>query len=160
MKRGPGTLSMSSRVVFPWIIAARPSSTCTKTLTIQPSMMNHSSVKPFFAPTTGVAINSPEPTMQAVMIRPGPRCLRMPPQCVGASWGCVVSADIDGKVREFALAHKDHDANSKAVEQIACICLTPARVRLWPAGGAGSVFHGCDRKTVSFRPATIWPLYP
>jgi hypothetical protein len=37
-------------------------------------MMNHRSVNPLAAPTLGVTISSPEPTMAALMIRLGPRC--------------------------------------------------------------------------------------
>ena len=87
MTRGPGTVSSASSVVMPLEIAKRPSSTCTSTLIMQPAIMNHNRLKPYSAPTLGVAINSPEPTMQAVMIRPGPRCLRVPRQSVGASCG-------------------------------------------------------------------------
>ena len=47
-------------------------------------MMNHSSWKPTAAPSFGVTISSPEPTMTALMIRPGPSCFRMPGKLVGA----------------------------------------------------------------------------
>ena len=85
MKRGPGIVFIASSVVMPLEIAKRPSSTCTSTLIMQPAIMNHNRLKPYSAPTLGVAINSPEPTMQAVIMRPGPRCLRMPRQSFGAS---------------------------------------------------------------------------
>ena len=52
-------------------------------------MMNHSMVKPTLAASAGVAISSPEPTMVAVMISPGPRCLRMPLKSVGAGLGSM-----------------------------------------------------------------------
>ena len=47
-------------------------------------MMNQSIVKPTSEASAGVAINSPEPTMVAVMISPGPRCLMIPRRVVGA----------------------------------------------------------------------------
>lgn len=43
-------------------------------------MMNQSRVKPLLAPSFGVTINSPETTMVAVMIRPGPRWRSMSPE--------------------------------------------------------------------------------
>jgi hypothetical protein len=68
-------------------------------------MMNQSSVNPKLAPSLGVTINSPEPTIDAVMIRPGPSCRRIPPNEVGAGWvgegegeGVDVGEDIFGAV--------------------------------------------------------------
>ena len=56
-------------------------------------MMNHSMVKPTSEASAGVAISSPEPTMVAVMISPGPRCLMMPRRVVGAG---LVSMEVGG----------------------------------------------------------------
>ena len=72
--RGPGTESSASRVVTRSTIASRASSICTKTFTMQAMMMNHNIEKPSAAPTFGVTISSPDPTMAALMMRPGPRC--------------------------------------------------------------------------------------
>jgi len=47
-------------------------------------MMNQRSRKPTSAPSFGVTINSPEPTMIDVMINPGPSCRSRPPSEVGA----------------------------------------------------------------------------
>jgi hypothetical protein len=55
--------------------------------------MNHSSVKPALAPSFGVTISSPEPTMEAVMIRPGPSWRTMPLTEVGAGCVCVAAGD-------------------------------------------------------------------
>ena len=52
-------------------------------------MMNHSMVKPTSEASAGVAISSPEPTIVAVMISPGPRCLIMPESVVGAALGSM-----------------------------------------------------------------------
>ena len=54
------------------VTVCRPSSICTNTFSRQPRIINHSSVKPALAPSFGVTISSPEPTIVAVMIRPGP----------------------------------------------------------------------------------------
>src|SRR5688500_9621250 len=64
-------------------MASRPSSTCTKTLITQPTTISQSSQKPACAPVLVVPINSPEPTMEPAMIKPGPRRLRMPRMEVG-----------------------------------------------------------------------------
>ncbi len=53
----------------------------------QPTMMNHNMLNPTVAPSFGVTINSPEPTMIALMMRPGPTCRSMPGQSVGAGLG-------------------------------------------------------------------------
>jgi hypothetical protein len=43
-------------------------------------MINHNKLKPALAPVIVVAINSPEPTIDAAMISPGPKCDRIPSQ--------------------------------------------------------------------------------
>ena len=74
--------------------------------------MNHSMVKPTLAASAGVAISSPEPTMVAVMISPGPRCLRMPLKSVGAGLGSMGELKIKGLVEldwfqyDFAKGHR------------------------------------------------------
>ena len=42
-------------------------------------MMNHSRTKPTSAPSFVVTISSPDPTIDAVMINPGPICRMMAP---------------------------------------------------------------------------------
>ena len=84
-KRGPGTEFSASSVVTRSTIANRASSTCTNTLTMQPRMMNHSIEKPSAAPTFGVTMSSPEPTIAALMMRPGPRCEAVASQPRGGS---------------------------------------------------------------------------
>src|SRR5262245_20776664 len=49
--------------------------------------MNQSSLKPWAAPSLGVTMSSPEPTMIALRIRPGPSCRAIPAQVVGAGRG-------------------------------------------------------------------------
>ena len=103
--RGPGTRFKVSSVVRPRASVNRPSSIWIKTFKTHPRMMNQSSVKPKLAPNLGVTISSPEPTIEAVMMSPGPSCRRMPPTEVGAGWvsggvGCAsggVGEDILGK---------------------------------------------------------------
>jgi hypothetical protein len=80
--------------------------------------MNQSIVNPALAPSFGVTTSSPEPTIDAVMIKPGPSCRTIPPKVVGAGrsvdegGGCVVFVVIrksalhravDGDGEEFAL---------------------------------------------------------
>ena len=84
-KRGPGTEFSASSVVMRSTIASRASSICTNTLTTHARMMNHSIEKPSAAPTLGVTISSPDPTMAALMMRPGPRCDAVPSQSRGGS---------------------------------------------------------------------------
>ena len=86
-RRGPGRPSRAASVVVPWVTAWRPSSICTKTFSMQPSTMNHSIANPTLAPSLGVTISSPEPTMTAVMIRPGPSWRAMPSAPAGADTG-------------------------------------------------------------------------
>ena len=73
MTRGPGRRSSATSVVTPSETVYRPSSIWTKTLIRQLKMMNQRSVKPVFAPSCVVTMSSPEPTMLAEMISPGPR---------------------------------------------------------------------------------------
>ena len=73
-RRGPGSESNASRVVRPWMIAYRPSSTCTKTLMMQDRRISHSRLKPALAPRLVVLISSPVPTIDAARINPGPIC--------------------------------------------------------------------------------------
>jgi hypothetical protein len=95
-KRGPGTEFSASSVVSRSTIANRASSICTNTLTMQPRIMNHSIEKPRAAPTFGVTMSSPEPTIAALMMRPGPRCDAVASQPRGGSrtWpGCRALLD-------------------------------------------------------------------
>ena len=71
-RRGPGSVLSDAMVDSPVPIACLPNSSCTTTLTKQLKMMNHIRMKPARAPTIVVAINSPEPTMEAERIKPGP----------------------------------------------------------------------------------------
>ena len=102
-RRGPGTRFIVSSVVTPRASVNRPSSIWINTFKTQPRMMNQSSVNPKLAPSLGVTISSPEPTIDAVMIRPGPSCRRIPPNEVGAGWvgeggGVDVGEDILGAI--------------------------------------------------------------
>ncbi len=83
--RGPGMRLSDVSVVSPCPIATRPSSICTKTLITQPTMISHSSEMPACAPVLVVAISSPEPTMLAAIMSPGPSWRRMPPGVDGGS---------------------------------------------------------------------------
>jgi hypothetical protein len=47
--------------------------------------MTQNVINPPFAPSTVVAINSPEPTMEADKIKPGPRKLSLPLRDMGGS---------------------------------------------------------------------------
>ena len=70
--RGPGIRSMVRSELLPVVTVWRPISTWMKTFSTHAAIMNQSSVKPAPAPSLGVTTSSPEPTMVAVMIRPGP----------------------------------------------------------------------------------------
>src|SRR6187397_2517583 len=72
--RGPGIEFSASSVVTRSTITMRASSICTKTLTMHAKMTNQSIENPLAAPTFGVTMSSPDPTMAALMMRPGPRC--------------------------------------------------------------------------------------
>ena len=72
-QRGPGSVLSAASVVRPVATAVRASWICTNTFSTQPRMMNHSRLKPTDAPSLGVTISSPDPTMVAVMMKPGPR---------------------------------------------------------------------------------------
>jgi hypothetical protein len=64
----------------------RANSTWTATFTSVLKITIQSSAKPAWAPSVVVAISSPEPTMEALRIRPGPRCFRLCFQPTGGSW--------------------------------------------------------------------------
>ena len=72
-------------LVRPSAMANRPNSTWTKTLITQPSTISHNSQKPASAPVLVVAMSSPEPTIDAAIINPGPNRLRIPPSVRGGS---------------------------------------------------------------------------
>ena len=57
----------------PVMIACFPNSSCTATFARQLITMIHKAAKPALAPSTVVAINSPDPTIEAERINPGPR---------------------------------------------------------------------------------------
>jgi hypothetical protein len=50
-----------------------PNSSCIPTFMIQLTSITQKVIKPAFAPSTVVAINSPEPTIEADRINPGPK---------------------------------------------------------------------------------------
>ena len=83
---GPGTVFIASSVVIPRKSAKRPNSICTNTLITHPRMMNQSNVNPTLAPSLGVTITSPDPTIEAVTMSPGPVFFKISVQRVGAIW--------------------------------------------------------------------------
>ncbi len=89
-QRGPGNALSASSVVRPVATAVRASWICTNTFSTQPSTMNHNRLKPTDAPSLGVTMSSPDPTIVAVMMKPGPRWRTSPPSDVG---GGLVIAD-------------------------------------------------------------------
>src|SRR5688572_458010 len=72
-KRMPGNLLNRFITVSPVSIACFPNSNCTATFIRQLTMITQKAIKPAFAPNMVVAINSPEPTIEADKIKPGPR---------------------------------------------------------------------------------------
>jgi len=74
---GPGNEFSASMVVSPEEMACLPNSSWTTTLMTQLKMMNHRRVNPALAPMRVVAINSPEPTIDAERIKPGPKWRRL-----------------------------------------------------------------------------------
>jgi len=63
----------------------RASSTCTATFTNVLKMTIHRIAKPAWAPSVVVAISSPDPTIEALRISPGPRYRTLCRQPVGGS---------------------------------------------------------------------------
>ena len=57
----------------------------TATLTRQLTRITHIATKPAFAPSWVVAISSPDPTIEADNIKPGPRCFTVFPSVLGGS---------------------------------------------------------------------------
>ena len=94
MARGPGNVFNPTSVVCPRSTAWRPSSICTKTFSRQPRMINQSSLNPSSAPSFGVTISSPEPTMTALMMSPGPICRNTPPRERGGGTRPGVAAGV------------------------------------------------------------------
>jgi len=64
-------------------MAFLPNSSCNATFTKQLTMITQNVMKPAFAPSAVVAMSSPEPTMAAERIKPGPRYLSLPTKVVG-----------------------------------------------------------------------------
>ena len=83
--RGPGNVFSDAIVDSPELIACLPNSSCTATLTRQLKMMNHIRMKPALAPTMVVAMSSPDPTIDAERINPGPMKGRAPKNVFGGS---------------------------------------------------------------------------
>src|SRR5262245_2626824 len=67
-------------------------------------MMNHSRLKPTEAPSLGVTISSPEPTMVAVMMKPGPRWRTSAPKVVG---GALVIVDYGLSIADLDVTQND-----------------------------------------------------
>ena len=85
LNRIPGPRLGVSWIIWYWLMATRPSSICTKTLITQPTTISHSNEIPACAPVFVVAINSPDPTILAAIISPGPSFRKIPPNDVGGS---------------------------------------------------------------------------
>jgi len=66
-------------------IAYRPNSTCANTLITQPRIISHNKLNPACAPVLGVKINSPEPTIAAAIINPGPSRANTPNTLLGGN---------------------------------------------------------------------------
>src|SRR6185295_16998236 len=73
-------------------MACFPNSSCTATLARQLIMIIHKAANPALAPSTVVAINSPEPTIEAERINPGPRNLNLSISRTGGS--LMVAAEM------------------------------------------------------------------
>src|SRR5688500_19202331 len=81
----PGNLLKPCIAVSPCNMACLPNSSCTATFTRQLAMMIQNAIKPALAPRVVVAINSPEPTMEAESMKPGPRNGSRPQNEVGGA---------------------------------------------------------------------------
>src|SRR5688572_23847586 len=68
--------------------------------------MSHSSLKPASPASFGVTMSSPEPTIDAVRMRPGPMCRRITSQWVGASRGEESDSGIAGVYRKIRRGSK------------------------------------------------------
>ena len=92
-KRTPRNLLNPSMGVMPVRMACLPNSNWIATLTRQLTRMTQKVMKPPFAPSTVVAMSSPEPTMEAERMKPGPRKRSLPLREMGGSLmpGCDIS---------------------------------------------------------------------
>ena len=77
LKVGPGSFAKENIKVFPVMIAFLPNSSCMATFTKQLTRITQKVIKPPFAPRIVVAINSPDPTIEAERIKPGPKNLSL-----------------------------------------------------------------------------------
>ena len=82
---GPGSLLKACIAVSPDMMVCFPNSSWTATFTKQLTMMIQNAANPALAPSVVVAISSPDPTMEADKIKPGPRNLSFWPNDVGGS---------------------------------------------------------------------------
>ena len=71
-QRGPGTRLNPANPVSPLAMMYRPISACSTGLIRQLSRITQSAVNPTWAPSVVVAISSPDPTIDAARIIPGP----------------------------------------------------------------------------------------
>src|SRR5687768_16209969 len=86
-KRVPGNLLNKLITVSPVSIACLPNSNCTATFIRQLTMITQKAINPALAPNMVVAINSPEPTIEADKIKPGPRNFNF---CVKETGGSLI----------------------------------------------------------------------
>ena len=82
----PGRRLNDFMVVSPVQIACFPYCNCTATLIRQLKIMIQKAAKPALAPNMVVAINSPDPTMEADKIKPGPKNFKRSINLWGGSW--------------------------------------------------------------------------
>lgn len=88
---GPDKVENEAINGLPVIMAFFPNSSWIATFTKQLTRITQNVINPPSAPSTVVAINSPEPTIEAERINPGPRNLSFSKSEVG---GFFISGDV------------------------------------------------------------------
>ena len=83
---GPGIVFQKASIGFPVVMDILAISSWRMIFKAQLKMMVHRVTKPAWAPRAVVAINSPEPTMEAVTMIPGPMYFSLPMNVVGGSF--------------------------------------------------------------------------
>ena len=86
LKVGPGSFAKENINVFPVLIVFLPNSSCIATFTKQLTRITQKVINPPFAPRIVVAINSPDPTIEAERIKPGPKNLSLEKNDRGGSF--------------------------------------------------------------------------
>jgi hypothetical protein len=105
LKEGPGSFEKENIKVLPLMIAFLPNSSWIATFTKQLTRITQKVINPPFAPRMVVAINSPEPTIDAESIKPGPKNFSLEKNDWGGSlveiWAIINTIILNIAINEF-----------------------------------------------------------